>query len=395
MRITRASSLHADGGWRPFSFLKLETDEGLTGWSEYTRGLWSPGLPGVIDALTKRVLGKDPRRFAGISAELHATTRFAPGGLNAQAIAAIENPCVDVAAKAAGVPVAALFGGPIREALPLYWSHCGSFRAREGDYFEQVLGCPRLATLDDMKRLGEEAVARGFRAAKTNPILFGASGATLLDPGFTPGRDPARVIDAATIAGVAAQIEAFRDGAGPEFEIMLDANFGCTPEGFARLAAAVEPFGLKWFEADSHSASALADLRARIHIPLASCETLYGRAGYLPFLEARAADVAIVDVPWNGIAEAVRIAAIAEAHQINVAPHNFYGPLADLMAAHFCAATPNVEIMEIEADDVPWKRDLLTAAPITAAGHFHLPMAPGWGADVNEEAVAAHPWVRD
>lgn len=392
MRITRATSLHADGGWRAFSFLKLETDQGLTGWAEYTQGLWSPDLPQVIEALASRMIGKNPRCFAALSSELHKTVRFAPGGLNAQAIAVIENACVDLAAKAAGVPVAALFGGPYRELLPLYWSHCGSFRARDGAYFERVLGRPRLETLDDMKRLGEEAVARGFRAAKTNPIVFGMQGAALLNPGFVPGSDPARTIDAATIAAVAAQVEAFRDGAGPAFEILLDANFGCTPEGFARMAGAVKPFGLKWFEADIHSPAALADLRGRIAIPLASYETLYGRAGYLPYLHVHAADIAIIDVLWNGIAEAVRIAALAETHQLNVAPHNFYGPLADLMAAHFCAAVPNFEIMEIEADDVPWKADLLTARPKVTDGVFHLPAAPGWGADVNEDAVAEHPW---
>jgi L-alanine-DL-glutamate epimerase-like enolase superfamily enzyme len=392
MRITRATSLHADGGWRAFSFLKLETDEGLTGWSEYTSGLWSPGLPVVIQALAERVIGKDPRRFAAVAADLHATVRFAPGGLNAQAIAAIENACVDLAAKAADLPVAALFGGPMREAVPLYWSHCGSFRVRDADYFERVLGCPRLETLDDMKRLGAEAVARGFRAAKTNPMRFDGGGGALLDPGFLPGADPSRTTDSRTVAAIAAQIEAFRDGAGPDLEILFDANFGSTPEGLARIAAALTPFGLRWFEADVASPAALADLRGRIAMPLASGETLYGRAGFLPYLDARACDIAIVDIPWNGIAEAVRIAALAEAHQVNVAPHNFYGPLADLMTAHFCAAVPNLEMMEFEADDVPWKADLLTASPPVTGGLFHLPSAPGWGADVNEDAVAGHPW---
>lgn len=393
MRITRATNVHADGGWRAFSFLKLETDEGLTGWSEYTQGLWSPALPAVIDALAARIIGRDPRSFAAIAGDLHAQVRFAPGGLNAQAIAAIENACVDLAAKAAGVPVAQLFGGPHRQTLPIYWSHCGSFRARDGEFFERVLGTGRLETLDDMKRLGEEAVARGFRAAKTNPIAFGPHGAVLLNPGFAPGTDPARTIDAATLSAVAAQIEAFRDGTGPDFAILLDANFGCTPEGFVRMAEQVAPFDLRWFEADVHGPAALADLRQRIAMPLASLETIYGRAGYQPYLAAQAADIAIVDVPWNGIAEALRIAALAETRNVNVAPHNFYGPLADLMTAHFCAAAPNCEIMEIEADDVPWKADLLTVAPMIAGGTFQLPAAPGWGADVNEDAVAEHPWT--
>jgi galactonate dehydratase len=246
-----------------------------------------------------------------------------------------------------------------------------------------------------MKRLGAEAVARGFRAAKTNPIAFSNTGAVLLNPGFVPGFDPGRALDRATLAAIDAQVEAFRDGAGPELDIMLDANFGCTPEGFARIGQRVGRHDLKWLEADLHSPAALADLRTGIPMPLASLETMYGRRGYQPYFQASAADIAIIDVPWNGIAEAVRIAALAEAHEINVAPHNFYGPLADLMTAHFCASVPNLEIMEIEADDVPWKYDLLTVAPRIADGGFDLPETPGWGADVNEDAVAEHPWSRD
>ena len=102
-------------------------------------------------------------------------------------------------------------------------------------------------------------------------------------------------------------------------------------------------------------------------------------------------DVAIIDIPWNGILESVKIAAMAEAYEVNVAPHNFYGHLSSLMSAHFCAAVPNFRIMEIDIDDVPWKDDLVTAPPIIEDGAFVLPKGPGWGADVNEEAVRRHP----
>ncbi len=62
------------------------------------------------------------------------------------------------------------------------------------------------------------------------------------------------------------------------------------------------------------------------------------------------------------------------------------------MAAHFCATIPNFEVMEIETDDVPWKYELLTKPPTIEAGLFHLPVGPGWGAAINEDALAAHPW---
>jgi galactonate dehydratase len=99
-----------------------------------------------------------------------------------------------------------------------------------------------------------------------------------------------------------------------------------------------------------------------------------------------------VDLLWNGFGEAVRIAHQCETHSINVAPHNFYGPIADLMAANFCAIVPNFEIMEIEGDDVPWKYQLLTQAPVIEGGRFCIPVGVGWGADIDEDALAEHVW---
>ena len=102
-------------------------------------------------------------------------------------------------------------------------------------------------------------------------------------------------------------------------------------------------------------------------------------------------DVAIVDVPWNGLAESAKIAAMADAYEVNVAPHNFNGHLGSLISAHFCAAVPNFKVMEIDIDDVKWKDEIVTVPPVIEDGHLVLPKAPGWGADVNEEFVRAHP----
>ncbi|MEQ9122487.1 MAG: enolase C-terminal domain-like protein, partial [Alphaproteobacteria bacterium] len=104
-----------------------------------------------------------------------------------------------------------------------------------------------------------------------------------------------------------------------------------------------------------------------------------------------------IDLPWNGIWLSAKIAAMAEAYEINCAPHNFYGNLSTLMSAHLCAAIPNFRVMEIEVDDVPWKHDLLTWRPEVTDGALKLPPGPGWGATLNEDAIRAHPpkFVKD
>lgn len=101
--------------------------------------------------------------------------------------------------------------------------------------------------------------------------------------------------------------------------------------------------------------------------------------------------MAIVDVPWNGLAELLKIAALATAHEVNVAPHNYASHLATLLAAHFAAVVPNLRIVETDPDMVPWQGELITAVPEVREGRLYLPGGPGWGADVDEAAVRAHP----
>jgi L-alanine-DL-glutamate epimerase-like enolase superfamily enzyme len=259
-----------------------------------------------------------------------------------------------------------------------------------------VLKKPRLTKLDDMRHLGQEAVKRGYKAVKTNPVIFEATGPRLLNPGFIARNLRfRRIIDERTLHAIADQLDALRDGLGPEAGLMLDLNFRFRPAALRRIVSVIGSASPAWLEVDVHDPAALNDLRTCSPIPIASLESIHGRRGYKAYFLANAVDVAIVDVPWNGLCEAVRIASMAEAFEVNVAPHNYYGPLADLMSAHFCAAVGNVAIMEFEGDDVPWKSSLLTAAPVIDDGQFAIPSGPGWGADISEEAVNSHPWSGD
>ena len=236
MKITAVETLQADAGWRMFSFLKVMTDEGIVGWSEFNESFGSTGLSDVIKGLSPMLIGRDPRRFEQVTQYLHVLTRQSRGGLNQQAIAAIENALLDATGKAYGVPVAALFGGPIRERIPVYWSHFGTYRVRSA----ALMGVPELRNYDDLARHAQEVRDRGFRALKTNILPLGDERLESFSPGF--GRTagwPELNWDNKLTRGVTEQLSIIREAVGPDMGIHLDVNFHFKTEGFKRIAEAV------------------------------------------------------------------------------------------------------------------------------------------------------------
>ena len=394
MRIAKIEDLHCNAGWRDFSFLKITTDDGLIGWSEFLEKAGAEGLSTVIQRLGAHIVGMDPRPVEQITAFLHGTTRQTPYGVNQQAIAAIENALVDIKAKSLGIPVYALLGGPIRDRLRLYWSHCGTWRVSFADRIKEWTGGEPIRSLDDVEHAGAEVARRGFKGLKTNIMRFDRNPPVIHMPGFNGPGWPELNIDKPLIDGLRAEMAAFRRGAGDGVGIHLDLNFNFKTEGYIRIAQALEEFDLVWAEIDTYDPDALATIRRSTRTPIASCESLYGRRQFRPFLERQAVDVAIIDVAWNGILESFKIAAMCDAYEVNVAPHNFNGHIGSLMSAHLCAAIPNFRVMEIDVEDVTWKDDLVTVPPKIENGEFLLPTGIGWGADVNEAAVRARPPLR-
>ncbi len=389
MKITGIETLHCDAGWRPWTFIKATTDEGLVGYSECTDSHGSPrGISGCVEDLSPLLIGRDPRAVEARFWDLYRATRQSPGSVIHKAIGGIENALLDVKAKALGVPVYELFGGPLRERIPVYWSHCGTTRVRAAHH----AGVPPVRSLKDIAALGREVVRQGFTALKTNILLFGDEPSVYM-PGFGGGEGTTdQAVSPKLLSAMEALMGTFRDAVGPETGLSLDLNFNVKTEGARRIAKAMEPFKLMWLEMDSFDPQALAAVRAASTTPICSGENLYGARGFRPFFERQALDVAMVDVPWNGLAQSKKIADLAELHEINVAPHNYYSHLASLISAHFCAAIPNMQILEVDVDDVPWKDALVTAAPKIRDGMLTLPKTPGWGADLNEEVLRAHPW---
>ena len=386
MKITAIETMQADAGWRLFSFLKMTTDDGIIGWSEFNESFGSAGLSDVIRALSPVLIGKDPRQFERVVSTLHVLTRQSRGGLNQQAIAAIENAMLDIAGRALGVPVYALFGGPVRETIPVYWSHFGTYRVRSAE----LMGVKPIHNYTDLARHAEEVAKLGFRGLKTNIMPKAGDTLSSYTPGFgrTPGW-PALNWDNKTLRDAAEQLGAIRDAVGPDMNIHLDINFNFKTEGFKRVADTVAPFNLTWLEIDTHDPASLAWIRSNAPCPIASCETLHGRREFRPYLEAYACDVPIIDVIWNGLAESVKIATMADAYELNVAPHNFYGHLCSAISAHFCAIVPNFRVMEIDIDSIPWRDEFVMTPPTIENGEFVLPTGPGWGVEVNEKAIRA------
>jgi L-alanine-DL-glutamate epimerase-like enolase superfamily enzyme len=207
--------------------------------------------------------------------------------------------------------------------------------------------------------------------------------------GRGPGH-PELNISAEILRAVVDQMDALREGAGPHVRLALDLNFHYKPEGLRQLARTLEPYDLMWLEMDIYDADALRFIRQSTTTPIGSLEAILGRRNFRPFLDRQAVDVAIIDVQWNGMPEALRMASMADACEVNVSSHNSSGPLSTVISGHFCSVVPNLRMMEIDLDEVPWRPKLLTNPYRIEDGAFVLPAGPGWGTDIDEDVARAH-----
>ena len=392
MKIVGMEDFQVDGGWDNFAFLKITTDSGLVGWSEYGERRGRKGLTTLIRALSPVVIGQDPLALNHIDAAMQSFVRTANGGLNAHAVGAIANALLDIKAKAAGLSVADLLGGAVRQRIPVYWSRCGVVRATQAHMFDgKIVDKPAIRKLADLVGAGREARERGFKAIKCNLLVFDENGGHVHTPGSARGvGHPELNVEEDLVDALVAQLSALREGAGKDVRLICDLNFNYKTEGFRRFAKAVEPFNMMWLEMDTFDPKGLALIRQSSSTPIGSLEAILGRRALLPYLEARAVDVAIIDAMYNGLPESLRMASMCDAYEINVASHAFAGPLASVMSGHFCAVVPNLRIMELDVDEVPWRSKLLTNPYTLEDGDFILPRGIGWGTDVDEAMLVKH-----
>lgn len=386
MRISKIETLACDAGWRDYQFVKLTTDDGIVGWSQFDEGFGSPGVSNIISTIAENCIGLSVMDHEKFHQTAFGRTRPAFGGVIGEALGAIENALMDAKAKSLGVPVHALLGGKIRDRVRVYWSHCASYHIFNPDYYD-----PPVATLDDVKARAAEVSKQGFGALKSNWFIQQDGTLKQWAPGFGRPFEPALNVEKTHLKSLRDTVEALREGAGPEVDILLDINYHAKTEGLLKVLRELEDFELFWLEVDMHSAESLAYARQHSRHPISSCETLIGARQLLPYLTQKAVDVAIIDVPWNGIWQSMKMANLADIHDVNVAPHNFYGHLSTFMGAHFSAATPNFRIMETDIDRISWEDELFTHKPEYEDGYLIVPDRPGWGIEPVEEALKAHP----
>lgn len=388
MKITNIETFIVDGGWRPWTFVKVETDEGIKGYGECSDGRSPHGVVGTIEDLKPLLIGKDPRAYEMRFWDMYRATRQSVGGIAAKAIAGLDCALLDIKAKALGISVVELFGGPTRDRVRLYWSHCGTTRARH----PEILGTPPIKSIDDIRELGREVIRRGFTALKTNIVIPGEP-ASVWGGGFGGGLGSTDgVVSRALLRHIETLIGTFREAVGPDIDINLDLNFHFRPEACMRIAKVLEQFDLLWLEIDMYDPDALLQIKESTSTRICTGENLYYLRDYIPYFQRHCADIFMVDVPWNGFTQSKKVGDLAEVYQLNVAPHNYYSHLASFVSASLCAVLPNVRIMEIDIDDVPWKDELVTQPPEIINGYMKVPTGPGWGTDLNEEVARAHPW---
>jgi len=345
----------------------VETDEGLTGYGE------AKGTPLVMRALVEEVLGpqligEDPTRPEYVWEKLYSASRLglalAHGrpyhragsrGETLHAISGIDVALWDIYGKSLGLPIYRLLGGGVRDRLPAYAS--GGWAPPE-QTADEVLGY----------------AAKGFRGVK---IRVGG-----LDEPHFPGRSLER-------------LRLARQALGPERQLMMDAHGALSVDRAIRLGQAAAELDIRWFEepvlADD-DLDGLAEVRQRVPMPVATGESETTRFAFRDLIARRAADVLQPDVAVvGGLTEARRVAALAHAHGIAIAPHVWGSALLWAASLQFAAATPNVVIFEFCQAYYPLLYDLLaTPVRVDADGWVTVPPGPGLGVELQPEADLVH-----
>ena len=375
MKIEKVEVWLVEGIKYNWTLLRVTADNGLTGVGEATN--W-PGSPLVYHAakhVSERIIGLDPSRIDYIWSKLYRDLNWlGPTGVMMCAMSGIDMALLDLKAKSLGIPCYELMGGAFRKEILLYanyWFIKGGHNS------------------EDYARQAKEVVAEGFTGLKFDPFahtnyLFGddlSSNLTLTSTQEDLAYDIVRTV---------------RETVGPDVQLAIETHALLSMPTAVRMAERLAPLNMMWYEepVGPESANTLKYFCERTNVPICVGERHYSRWGFRPVLEQQLVDYIMPDITrCGGPSEMKRIATMAEAYNIQVAPHNPNGPLSTLASAHVCAAIPNFFRQEFMFKDVPW-RDTVISRPINIQdGHLYLDDAPGLGVDLVDEVMEAHPGI--
>lgn len=358
-------------------WVRVETDSGQAGLGE-TAGEAAAVAPLIHSMLAPFVIGADPRRIEFIWQHCFRAINYrGSGGAELRALSALDMALWDLLGRVTGEPVHTLLGGACREQVPVY-NTCGSYgTVRDTDRF-----------LTDPASLARELLSRGITAMKIWPFDRYAE--------ETGGQ---RISAAALEAGLK-PVKAIRDAVGAEMDIAIEGHGQWNLPAAVKIARALEPLRPLWLEDLTwpDNPRVLAELRSSTTIPVIASERTMTGFGTTQLLDSAACDVVMTDLAWTGgLTEGRRIAALAGARLLPVAPHNCAGPVTHLATLHFCAHIPNLMLMEtIRAFYLGFFGEIASCVPVPdEQGRLPVPEGPGLGTDLTESFLERPGLVRN
>ncbi len=353
----------ANAGLRNYLFVRLRTDTGLTGIGEASLEWQEKAVQTLIhEWVEHRVLGCNPFDVETVVGNL-IRDQYQGGSTVMTAISGVEIGMWDILGKANGQPIYKLLGGRCHDRIPAYANGWYGGLRTPSEYAERA----------------RQVVARGYRAMKFDP--FGTAWMELT---------PAELQTAVEI------VAAIRNAVGPDIGLMIEYHGRLSEQCAIDVIGALEKFNPTWSEepVPPEWLEWLAQVKRSVSGPIASGERLYTLADFTRMINLRAVDIVQMDVAHcGGILMSKKIAAMAQAQEIRVAPHCSVGPVALAAALQLGFCTPNLMIQEAFGEfDVPWRNDLVNGWDPLRAGWFDLSEQPGLGLDINERAIGRHPY---
>ncbi|MGH3757459.1 enolase C-terminal domain-like protein [Actinophytocola sp.] len=370
--ITGVETLVVNAEMRNWILVKVLTDQdGLHGWGEASLNWKTAAVLGAVRDLEPLLVGTDARDIESAMQRMVKHSYYRMGIVGVTAMSGIEHALWDIYGKSVGLPVWRLLGGRTRDKVRVY-THLG---------LGEMSAVYEAFDPGKVRDQAQGVVERGYGALKVVIIPY---------TGYTAGLAEVRRVE--SLMGT------LREAVGDDVDIMVD--FHGRPASTAASVSyirAIEPFDPMFCEEPvaPGDTDAMVAVARQVRSPLAAGERLVGLAEFLPLLASRSIQVAQPDLNHTGgLLEGKKIAALAEAQLVGIAPHNPNGPVAGAAALHFDVSTPNFVIQEEMSGAVPWYHDVVSATPITrSGGYWEIPTAPGLGIEIDESEAAKHPYA--